>query len=439
MEGRGFSGLYKNSSEELFLKTLMESPIGMPIPTMDMLSFKAVSQSFRTDSEELFKRWLTNEEARPSGYNSSSKGLNSRLSQRMSSEQSNLSNQQNVCVASEGRSNDKLYMQNSPTANDFSTDFNQFPVGDPVGRELQSSNLFLAKAWFLSDQRMTRSRSSELRRRYAEMQNAQATQGMESVSMVATTQHGADPTKQEVSNLNGFDYLPMCELPNHKGAFVSPSNSSSSTFNTHQFGDNTNKVSSCVNMLKGTLELKRLSSQVQKQAVDDSSNGLFSPQDAFFKTGFSEGIENWSHQNPINVQDASTGQVKDPEVLQTLEASINLDLDGLSNQTNPIYLGSASQEPSQSESSAAAPVVSSGLEGCEGPSNSSQTLCESSWKQVGVSRSSENRVKGFREQIVDNLKDDQKFDTLSVSNQWIVQRTRRIPQKSVGWSAHESM
>lgn len=63
MEGRGFSGLYKNSSEELFLKTVMESPIGMPVPTMEMLGFKNVSQSFRADSEELFKRWLTNGEA----------------------------------------------------------------------------------------------------------------------------------------------------------------------------------------------------------------------------------------------------------------------------------------------------------------------------------------------------------------------------------------
>ena len=63
MEGRGFSGLYKNTSEELFLKTVMESPIGMPVPTMEMLGFKAASQSFRADSEELFKRWLTNGEA----------------------------------------------------------------------------------------------------------------------------------------------------------------------------------------------------------------------------------------------------------------------------------------------------------------------------------------------------------------------------------------
>ena len=65
MEGRGISGLYKNTTEELFLKTVTESPIGMPAPTMEMLGFKAASQSFRTDSEELFKRWLTHEEASP--------------------------------------------------------------------------------------------------------------------------------------------------------------------------------------------------------------------------------------------------------------------------------------------------------------------------------------------------------------------------------------
>lgn len=64
MEGRGFSGFYRNSSEEMFLKALMESSAGMPIPTMEMLGFKNLSQNFRTDSEELFKSWLTNAEAR---------------------------------------------------------------------------------------------------------------------------------------------------------------------------------------------------------------------------------------------------------------------------------------------------------------------------------------------------------------------------------------
>lgn len=64
MEGRVYSDLYRNTSEELFIKTMMESTIGMPAPTMEMLGFKNVSQNFRTDSEELFKSWLTNGEAR---------------------------------------------------------------------------------------------------------------------------------------------------------------------------------------------------------------------------------------------------------------------------------------------------------------------------------------------------------------------------------------
>lgn len=62
-EERGFSDLYRNTSEEIFLKSLMESSIGLPVPTMEMLGFKNLSQSFRTDSEELFKTWLTNGEA----------------------------------------------------------------------------------------------------------------------------------------------------------------------------------------------------------------------------------------------------------------------------------------------------------------------------------------------------------------------------------------
>ncbi|KAL1329155.1 hypothetical protein AAHE18_12G020900 [Arachis hypogaea] len=42
-------------------------------------------------------------------------------------------------------------------------------------------------------------------------------------------------------------------------------------------------------------------------------------------------------------------------------------------------------------------------------------LGESSWKQVGASKSSknsQNKVKGFREQIMDNLKDDRKRRSL---------------------------
>lgn len=217
------------------------------------------------------------------------------------------------------------------------------------------------------------------------MHNAQVAQGIESVHMLAT-QNGNN-TQQEVSNLNGFNHL------NQKGAFTSPSNSSSSTFNTHQLNDNTDKISSYVNMLKDTLEHKRLTSQIAKQGVEDNSNELFNPQeDYFLQTSFDEGNENWNHQNPIYVEGSSTIQVKDHEVMQTLEASINLiDLDGLANQTNPIYLSSASP----SESSIAATLVSTGFDGCDGPCISSQTLCESSWNKVGGSASLENRVRGI--------------------------------------------
>lgn len=61
-EDRGYSNLYRNSTEELFIKTLMEGSAGLPVPTMDMLGFKNLSQNFRADSEELFNSWLTNGE-----------------------------------------------------------------------------------------------------------------------------------------------------------------------------------------------------------------------------------------------------------------------------------------------------------------------------------------------------------------------------------------
>jgi hypothetical protein len=97
---------------------------------------------------------------------------------------------------------------------------------------------------------------------------------------------------------------------------------------------------------------------------------------------------------PRTFQEVSHVQVNDPGILQTVEESIDLDLEGFVNPTNPVQLSRASQEPSQSESSAAAPVVSSGFDACDGPCNSSQTLsiCESSRKQVG-NRNPENSTK----------------------------------------------
>ncbi|KAK9276108.1 hypothetical protein L1049_005639 [Liquidambar formosana] len=418
-EGRGYSDFFRNSSEELFLKSLMESSIGMPVPTMEMLGFKNLSQNFRADSEELFKSWLTNGENH--GYNSTSIAHRTRqASRRISTELASLSSQQHGDVLQNRRSNDNLNPPNSSVTEDLSSDLNQHSIRNAVERGLQASNLYLAKAWFNSSQPMTRSRSSELRRRYAAMQSAQTTIGME--AMHNASGHGVNKLKQEFANSNGISDVSMSELPNQLGTFMSPSNSSSSTFNAPQMG-NMDKVSSVVSMLKGTLERKKLINHSEKEAIEDSSYGLYSAQEVLGQMSLHQGQGDYFHETPETYQEVSPVQTKDPGILQTVEGLIDLDLEGFVTPMNPIQLSAISQEPSQSESSAAAPVVSSGFDACDGPSNSGQTLSisESSRKQVGNRRNSENgpRAKGifccttdFRERIVDNLKDDKKRGNL---------------------------
>lgn len=408
-EGRGYSDFYRNSSEELFLKSLMETPMGMPVPSMEMLGFKNISQNFRADSEELFKSWLTNGENH--GYNSTSIAHRTRqASRRISTELANLSSQQHGGVLQHKGNNDNSFPQNSLVSDDLSNDLNQHPIRNGVDRGLQASNLYLAKAWFHSSQPMTRSRSSELRKRYAASQSTQTTIGME--AMQNASGHGVNKLQQEFTNPSAFGDISACELPSQLNSFMSPSNSSSSTFNASQMG-NVDNVSSIVSMLKGTLERKKLSNNNDKE-IEDCSNGLY--REVIVKTSLDQRQGDQFHETTEAFQDVSQIQVKDPEVLQTAEGPIDLDMEGFVTPTNPIQYSAVSQEPSQSESSAAAPVVSSGLDVCDGPSNSGQTpsISESSRKQVGNSKSSENgpRPKDFRERIYDNLNNDTKRGSL---------------------------
>ncbi|BFG30803.1 hypothetical protein CerSpe_170750 [Prunus speciosa] len=374
MEGRGLSDFYRNTSEELILRSYMESSIATPLPTMEMLGFKNLSQNFRTDSEELFKSWLTTGET--NCFNTSSIAHRTRQgSRRISTEIASLSGQQHVGLLQRKRSNDCLYPQINVMPDEMSGDNNQ----------------------------------NSIRRRYVAMQNAQTTVGLEGLQ----TASGNCPNvvKQEFAFSNAFNDPSVCEVNNQLGTFISPSNSSSSTFNTPQMSD-MDKVSSVVSMLKGTLERKKLSNQIEKEGVeDDSSNGLFSAQEIIVNTGFDQGQEDQIHEMAGTFQEVSTIQVNDHRITQNFEGSLDLEMEGFVNPRNPNPLSRNSQEPSQSESSAAAPVVSSGFDACDGPSNSSQTLniCESSMKRAG-NRSSENgsRSKDFRERIIGNLKDDQK-------------------------------
>ncbi|XP_038704359.1 protein CYCLOPS-like isoform X2 [Tripterygium wilfordii] len=390
-EGRVFSDLYRNSSEELFLKSLMESSIGLPVPTMEMLGFKNLNQNFRTDSEELFKSWLMNGENH--GHNSSSIAYRTRqASRRLSTELANLSNQQHAGALQKKRSRDILLAQSNSLAEENSGECGQQSIGNAVERRTQASNLYLAKAWFHSSQPMTRSRSSELRRRYAALQTTQTAFAMEALHDASGV--GTNKLKQEFASPNGFGDLPVCDNANQLNTFMSPSNSSS--YNASDQMGNIDKVSSVVSMLKGTLERKKLFTQVEKETVENCSNGFY--QGIVANPVFDKGQENHSNQIMENFQEIPSGEVQDPGFLQMVQGSMDLDMQGFVNPMNLVQFSAVSREPSQSESSAAAPVVSSGFDACDGPSNSSQTpsFCESSKKQVAKTRSLENdsRAKG---------------------------------------------
>ncbi|KAJ8754402.1 hypothetical protein K2173_002853 [Erythroxylum novogranatense] len=405
-QGSGFSDMYRNTSEELFIKSLMETSIGMSAPTMEMLGFKNLSQNLRTDSEELFKSWLTNGETNV--YPSGTAHRARQSSRRISTELSNLSNQHHGGTLQKKRSND-VFPQINPVDEEISEDLNQDSIRNAVERSMQASNLYLAKAWFHTCQPMTRSRSSELRKRYAAMQTSHSTLGMGPVQTASEV--GINNLKQEFADPNGFADLPMHDAANQLDAFISTSNSSSSTFNKPQLG-NGDRVSSVVNMLKGTLERKKLNKQIDKETVEDSCNALPLAQEVTANYGYVQGNGNSILETPGTYQEISPVQLKGPGILQSFQGSIPFDLEGFGNPVNATQLTAVSREPSQSESSAAAPVVSSGFDVCDGPSNSNQvpTICESSKIEVENRRSSENgsRVKDIRERIIDNLKDDRK-------------------------------
>lgn len=222
------------------------------------------------------------------------------------------------------------------------------------------------------------------------MQNAQTAIGVEAMQNVSGSE--VNSLKQEFANPNSYGDVPVPDIANQMDTFISPSNSSSSTLNAPETG-NFDKVSSVVNMLKGTLERRKLANQMGREAVDDSSNGFYCAQEGIVNCIFEQGRGNNNIEFRRNFQQ---DHVKDS--FQNVQRDIDLDLEELMNPINSIQYATISREQSQSESSAAAPVVSSGLEACDGPSNSSQTpsVCESSRKQVENSRNPENecRAKG---------------------------------------------
>ncbi|WOK98324.1 hypothetical protein Cni_G07035 [Canna indica] len=400
MEGRGYSDLLRNSSDEMILKSLMENPIGSSTPNMEMLGFRSSLQTFRVDSEELFNTWLMNAEI--PGFSSTNGVHRTRqLSRKISTEVIAFSNQQ-IGTAQKQNVEDKSLSM----LNDQSHD-GQCSIRNAAEKSMQASNLFLAKAWFHSSQPMTRSRSSELRRRYVAMQNSQ----MQAIAEVQNdpTVFGVDKVTEKLTS--EFCDISMIETANQLQTFLSPSNSATSPFDTAQIGT-VDTISSVVSMLKGSLERKRLGKQVDPENLEGNSYG-FSNLQPEGNLIFNQDTTNQIYWPTNTFQLVSTikeQNLRNSNVENTLEPNI----EAFATPANQFLTGTISQEPSQSGSSTAVPTFSAGFEACDDLANSAQTVfvCESSKKHIG--NGVLNHKSGeYKENMLQNkFKDDKKKGNL---------------------------
>ncbi|CAD6337984.1 unnamed protein product [Miscanthus lutarioriparius] len=128
MEGRGLSDLFRNTSEEIFLKAVMENSMGVAAaPSMEMLGFKNMSQGFGS---------VNNRPRQPS---------------RLSSEAAaGLPNQQHD-IAQQNFLTDNLVPQNLAIPSvEYPNNHNQQSLKNAAEKGMQASDLLLAKEEFIN-------------------------------------------------------------------------------------------------------------------------------------------------------------------------------------------------------------------------------------------------------------------------------------------------
>ncbi|KAJ1257655.1 hypothetical protein BS78_10G012300 [Paspalum vaginatum] len=389
MEGRGLSDLFRNTSEEIFLKAVMENSMGVAAaPSMEMLGFKNMSQSFREDSEELFNSWLMNGEI--PGFGS----VNNRPRQpsRLSSEAAGLPNQQHD-IAQQNFLTDNLIPQNSAIPSvEYPNNHGQQSLKNAAEKGMQASDILLAKAWFHSTQPMTRSRSSELRRRYAAMQT----------HVAPITTGCIEPTNQLKQDFtNTANSTPMSNTPVQTPNFVSPSSSSTSPLDNPQMVAQ-DTVTSVVSMLKDTLERKKLSSHANKGTSVGNSFGFYDSQQ--FQQSILGGTDIFSL--------VTNAQVQDSTMFPKAERPMELNNGNFVAPANQVWFGAASREPSHSGSSTAMTTHSAGFEMCDElpPMGQAMSVCESTRKNAANGTTNcRSKGKEYRERVQkDSLKDDRK-------------------------------
>ncbi|MCO5583431.1 hypothetical protein L7F22_037342 [Adiantum nelumboides] len=232
----------RNMSEELLIKSLVE---GIPAPSMEGLGFANIPQISRIDSEELFHSWMSLGEGQPAGQLQHP----SQNYSRRSNEFAFLLSQQTKEIPNAVENIDQ-YLQ----TNNF---FLEEAAGENGTRNAEGDTVCATEAsqlkWFPHYRTMTRSHSSELRRRYAAMQESSPNLTDHNMKQMSSPNEAL--AHRKFHQLSCFPHFPRSTLSTIRG----------------HLGEET--ISSFVNLLKGTLERKRMGKGNSQQQRRPQSSG----------------------------------------------------------------------------------------------------------------------------------------------------------------------
>ncbi|PKA47795.1 hypothetical protein AXF42_Ash020198 [Apostasia shenzhenica] len=170
---------------------------------------------------------------------------------------------------------------------------------------------------------------------------------------------GTDRIKHDFTSASNFFNSPTIQTHNQLQTIMSSSNLSTS-FNTPPT-ETSNTFSSVVNVLKDTIEHKKLDSRAQKQNFEESSHVMLNFQRAAHSISNSQRPANQG--TTFNLLPSVHEPTFDNSAI--LDNCLDLKLEGFPAQANEEQTATISREHSQSESSSAAPDLSTGFEVCD--------------------------------------------------------------------------
>eukprot|EP00249_Psilotum_nudum_P017902 c26544_g1_i2 orf=1209-2966(+) len=360
----------RSTSEDMLIRSLVEGSMGMTVPSMEGIGFMSLAPTVGGDGEELCHNWIPSVENQGMGQHHTPCRIR-QSSRRLSNELTALL-QQNGQIFGQADSVENLLQSGFLSSDDVSGDGYQLRPRNfaPRNGEQAVDTLSLKTlSWLQQSQPLTRSRSSELRRRYAAMQGLPfpPTDGLQRQATLDTHE-----LKPEVDSLKIFAISLANGRAIHPTTLSHIPQSSTSSFNLSHPGTG-DSVSTVVSMLKGTLERKKLGNSRQWQQQHIAKDSCLLQQK----------LEEEAHTRLIIPPFHSVSRVDTPgqlnigqihnEVYGQLQTASERLYEG---QTEVSFTGSGqiqpgllSQAPSPSDSSGGAPVLSIGDDQC----NSGQT------------------------------------------------------------------